>query len=186
MVILHGKSSGSCMVFQVEISYLFLLCCCWDTVNWRESISSGNIYYPPCLHSDQAPQLMKVSAASLFLFLSAPFSAHQHFTPAQMHSSQERAFSLFPFTFHSKCVYNRQVPQTLQVILCTLLEILMTSASFKHTLTSNFFYPLLSPGKSGCSTLSQAAQQLLHFTLKRSVLDFLVPGNIEPTSLFPE
>lgn len=107
MVILHGKSSGSCMVFQVEISYLFLLCCCWDTVNWRESISSGNIYYPPCLHSDQAPQLMKASAASLFLLLSAPFSAHQHFTPAQMHSSQERAFSLFPFTFHSKCVYNQ-------------------------------------------------------------------------------
>jgi len=76
----------------------------------------------------------------------------------------------------------------LQVILCPLLDIVMTSASdsFKHTLTSNFLYPSLSPEKSACSTLSQVTQQLLHFTLKGSVLAFIVPGNVNLTTILPE
>lgn len=76
----------------------------------------------------------------------------------------------------------------LQVILCPLLEIFMTSASnfFKHTLTSNFLYPSLYPEKFRCSTLRQVAQQLLHFTLKHAALVFIVPGNVNPTTPFPE
>lgn len=62
----------------------------WDTFNWRQTTSIRNIYHPSCPHSDWALQLMKALAApSLFLLLSAPFWAHQHFMPAQMHSFQE-------------------------------------------------------------------------------------------------
>lgn len=51
--------------------------------------------------------------------------------------------------------------------------------------TSNLIYPCLSAEKLGCFTPSQTAQQLLHFTLKLSILIFIVPGSVNSTMLFP-
>lgn len=132
----------------------------WDTLNWRETTSLRNIYYPPWLHSDQALQLLKASAApSLFLILSAPFWAHQHFMPAQTYSSQEWAW-LFSNS-HLPSIPNMHFVYQLSAITDVTGNSLslMTSASnsFKHTLTSNFLYPSLSPVKFGCSTLSTTA-----------------------------
>lgn len=162
----------------------------WDTFNWRQTTSTRNIYHPSCLHNDWALQLMKALAApSLFLLLSAPFWAHQHFMPAEMHSFQEWTWlfsnSHLPSPPNVHLVY--QLPAITDVILCPLLEIFRTSSSngYKHTLTSNFINPWLSPEKLGCFTLNQTAQQLLHFTLKLSILIFIVPGNVNSTMLFP-
>lgn len=113
----------------------------------------------------------------------------QHFMPARMHSFQEWTWlfsnSHLPSTPNVHLV--SQLAAMLPVIaLCPLLEIFITSASncFKHNLPSNLIYPCLSTEKLGCFTLSQTAQQLLHFTLKLSILIFIVPGNVNSTMLF--
>lgn len=112
--------------------------------------------------------------------------------PAQMYSFQEWTWlfsnSHLPSTPNVHLVYQLSVItdvtsnslSSLRNIHDFCLQLFQT-----HPNLQLYPYPWLFPEKLGCFTPSQIAQQLLHFTLKLSILIFIVPQNVNSTMLFP-